>query len=72
MEPLIRLARERLRADEIVLARRLGVSVGCLRNWSRLGAPPYGKLALAALIAEIDPADYVRVPPPSSPHLPAQ
>lgn len=60
MEPLIRLARERLRADDVALARRLGVSVGCLRAWSRRGAPPYGKLALAALIAEIDPAEFVQ------------
>jgi DNA-binding transcriptional regulator YiaG len=55
MDPFIRLARERLQADDVALARRLGVSLGCLRNWGRRGAPAYGKLALAALIAGIDP-----------------
>jgi DNA-binding transcriptional regulator YiaG len=54
-EHLIKLARERLQDNETMLARRLDVSVGCLRNWSRRGAPRYGRLALAALISNIDP-----------------
>ena len=54
-EHLIQLARERLQENETMLARRLEVSVGCLRNWSRRGAPRYARLALAALISNIDP-----------------
>jgi hypothetical protein len=43
-----------LHVDEVALARRLEVSVGCLRSWRR-GAPSYAKLALSALIAGLDP-----------------
>jgi hypothetical protein len=53
-EALLRIACDRLRIDENTLARRLGVSVGCLRSW-RHEAPPYAQLALSALIAGLDP-----------------
>jgi hypothetical protein len=53
-EPLIRMACERLEVDEVTLAHRLGVSLGCLRRW-RKGAPPDARLALSALIAGLDP-----------------
>jgi hypothetical protein len=38
----------------MALARRLEVSVGCLRSWRR-DAPRYARLALCALIAGVDP-----------------
>jgi hypothetical protein len=53
-EALLRIACDRLQIDENALARRLGVSVGCLRSWRR-EAPPYARLALSALIAGLDP-----------------
>jgi len=57
---LIRMARERLQLDEKALARRLEVSVGCLRSWRR-ESPPYAKLALCALIAGLDPEVVARL-----------
>ena len=51
---LIRLACDRLQVDETALARRLGISLGCLRSWRRV-APAYARLALSALIAGLDP-----------------
>jgi hypothetical protein len=53
-EALIRLACDRLQVAETALARRLGISLGCLRSWRR-EAPAYARLALAALIVGLDP-----------------
>jgi len=72
MNVFVRLARERPQADDIALAQRLGVSVGCLRNWRRRGAPPYGRLALAALIARIDPDQILEPLQPSAPRIAAE
>jgi hypothetical protein len=51
--PLVRLACNRLRLDERRLARRLGVTIGCLRSWDD-NEPPYARLALSALIVGLD------------------
>jgi hypothetical protein len=51
----VRLARIRLDMTDLDLARKLGVTVGCLRSWDRKGAPRYVQLALCALIAGIEP-----------------
>ena len=53
-DPLVRLACDRLQLDEAALARRLEISVSCVRSWRR-EAPAYAKLALCALIAGLDP-----------------
>jgi hypothetical protein len=72
----IRLARTRLDATDLDLARNLGVTVGCLRSWDRNGAPRYVQLALCALIAGIEPEAFERSPslPPRDrkAHLPAE
>jgi hypothetical protein len=58
------------------LARKLGVTVGCLRSWDRKGAPRYVQLALCALIAWIEPKAVERSPKlaPQNPkaHRPAE
>ena len=54
-DPFIPRARQALRIDDRELARRLGVTVGCLRRWNRAGPPRYAHLALTALIAGLDP-----------------
>jgi len=41
------------------LARELEITVGCLRSWNRRGPPRYGQLALAALVAKLDPKDWL-------------
>ena len=46
-----------LATDRNGLARQLGLAVGSLRAWENRGAPPYARLALAALVAELDPAE---------------
>jgi|HubBroStandDraft_3_1064219.scaffolds.fasta_scaffold168493_2 DNA-binding transcriptional regulator YiaG len=51
----VRLARTRLDLTDLDLARKLGVTVGCLRSWDRKGAPRYVQLALCALIAGVEP-----------------
>ena len=43
----VRLARTRLDVTDLDLARKLGVTLGCLRSWDRKGAPRYVQLALA-------------------------
>ena len=37
----VRLARTRLDVTDLDLARKLGVTAGCLRSWDRKGAPRY-------------------------------
>ncbi len=44
-----------LRTDRKGLARQLGLAVGSLRAWENRGAPPFARLALAALVAGLDP-----------------
>jgi DNA-binding transcriptional regulator YiaG len=72
----VRLARTRLDLTDLDLARKLGVSVGCLRSWDRKGAPRYVQLALCALIAGIEPeaVEGSPTPAPRNPkaHLPAE
>jgi len=51
----IQRARDALGFTDTELARSLGVTTGCLRSWSRRGAPRYAQLALAALIFGLDP-----------------
>ena len=51
--PLVRLACDRLQLDERRLARRLGITLGCLRSWE-VEQPPYARLALSALIVGLD------------------
>ena len=55
MTDLIRLARSRLQMSNLELARALEVSAGCVRSWDHHGAPRYARLAIAALIAGVDP-----------------
>ena len=62
---LICLARTQLDVPDSELAQRLGVSVGCLRSWSRKGAPRYARLALCALIVGLDPEAFAASQPPS-------
>ena len=58
----VRLARTRLDVTDLDLARKLGVTAGCLRSWDRKGAPRYVQLALCALIAGIEPEVVERSP----------
>jgi hypothetical protein len=51
--PLVRLACDRLQLDERRLARRLGITLGCLRSWE-VEEPAYARLALSALIVGLD------------------
>ena len=44
-----------LKTDRKGLARRLELSVGTLRSWEARGAPAYGRLLMAAIVAGIDP-----------------
>jgi hypothetical protein len=46
---------EKLGLGERQIAQRLGLSVAALRFYDRADAPPYLRLALAALVAGIDP-----------------
>jgi hypothetical protein len=55
MTDLLRLARNRLQMSNLELARQLEVSAGCVRSWDRDGAPRYARLAIAALMAGVDP-----------------
>jgi hypothetical protein len=55
MTDLLRLARSRLQMSNLELARKLEISAGCVRSWDRHGAPRYARLAVAALIAGVDP-----------------
>jgi hypothetical protein len=55
MADMIRLARSRLQISNLELARQLEVSTGCLRSWDRRGAPRYARLAIAGLLAGVDP-----------------
>ena len=52
---IVKTAAAALRIDDRELARRLGVSTGTLRHWDRKYAPAYVRLALAALVAGVDP-----------------
>ena len=72
----VRLARTRLDVTDLDLARKLGVTVGCLRSWDRKGAPRHGQLALCALIPGIEPEAVERSPTLAprnrKAHLPAE
>lgn len=57
----LRAACEAIGVDENELARRLGVTAGCLRAWKRNGIPAYGRWALSALVAGLDPSEVLRV-----------
>lgn len=37
------------------LANSLGVTLGCVRKWRRLGAPRYARLAVSAIRAKLEP-----------------
>jgi hypothetical protein len=75
-DPFVPLARTRLDATNLDLARNLGVTPGCLRSWDRKGAPRYVQLALCALIAGIEPEAVERSPTLAArhrkAHLPAE
>jgi hypothetical protein len=62
---LICLARTLVPDSE--LARRLEAAIGCLRSWSRKGAPRYARLALCALIVGLDPEAFAASSQPPSP-----
>ncbi len=51
----LRIVLDLLKTDRVSLAKRLGLAVGALRAWEARGAPLYGRLALAALAAGLDP-----------------
>lgn len=44
-----------LETDRKGLTRRLGLSIGTLRAWETRGAPAYGRLLMAAIVAGIEP-----------------
>ena len=52
---VIQRARTRFDVTDRELARQLEVTLGCLRNWDRKGAPRYAQLALTALMAGLAP-----------------
>jgi DNA-binding transcriptional regulator YiaG len=52
---IVKRAAAALQIEDRELARRLGVTTGTLRHWDRKYAPAYVRLALAALVAGIDP-----------------
>jgi hypothetical protein len=52
---IVKTAAAALQIDDRELARRLGVSTGTLRHWDRKYAPAYVRLALAALVAGLEP-----------------
>lgn len=51
----VEAALEALGTDRKGLARQLGLAVGSLRAWESRGAPPFARLALAALVAGLEP-----------------
>lgn len=53
----VKRAAQALETDKQGLARHLGLSVGTLRSWEARGAPVYARLALAALVINLNPDD---------------
>ncbi|MFJ1311290.1 hypothetical protein [Agrobacterium sp. P15N1-A] len=53
----IKRAAQALETDKQGLARHLGLPVGTLRSWEARGAPAYARLALAALVVNLNPDD---------------
>lgn len=51
----IDLAARALSTDRKGLARHLGLAAGALRSWELRGAPFYARLALAAVVAGLNP-----------------
>ena len=61
---MIQRARTQLGLADRELARQLGVTLGCLRNWDRKGAPRYAQMALMALMAGLAPETVETSPVP--------